>query len=243
MQLAAAKGSHVYYKVSTEELISDIKKVSLYLNKKSFSSKEYSKYGKYSTATCFKRFHTWNNALAAAELEPFIQVSNKRLCDEDLLKEIETIWIKLGRQPTAMDIKKGISKYSLHAYSEHFGGWRGSLKAFIKYINDDTLQNKNKSEDLEKDIERLKDRTCFNDIPTDVCNKHKTARDVNLRLRFKVMQRDNFKCCMCGATPATDSNVELHIDHIIPWSKGGETELDNLQTLCSKCNLGKSDLY
>ncbi|WP_343324290.1 HNH endonuclease signature motif containing protein [Streptococcus sp. Marseille-P8640] len=38
------------------------------------------------------------------------------------------------------------------------------------------------------------------------------------------------------------SNVVLHVDHIIPWSKGGETVLGNLQTLCSKCNLGKSDL-
>jgi len=36
--------------------------------------------------------------------------------------------------------------------------------------------------------------------------------------------------------------VVLHIDHVTPWSKGGETEMDNLQTLCEPCNLGKSDL-
>lgn len=71
---------------------------------------------------------------------------------------------------------------------------------------------------------------------------HKTSRDINLRMRFKVMQQDNFKCCLCGASPAKDSSVELHIDHIKPWSKGGETVIENLQTLCSKCNLGKSDL-
>ena len=70
---------------------------------------------------------------------------------------------------------------------------------------------------------------------------HKTKRDVSVSLRYSVMKRDNFRCCACGASPAKDSAVELHIDHIIPWSKGGETVLDNLQTLCSKCNLGKSD--
>lgn len=70
---------------------------------------------------------------------------------------------------------------------------------------------------------------------------HRTKRDASVKLRFDVFKRDNFKCCICGASPAKDINVELHIDHIIPWSKGGETEIDNLQTLCSRCNLGKSD--
>ena len=37
-------------------------------------------------------------------------------------------------------------------------------------------------------------------------------------------------------------NVELHVDHIKPWSKGGETVLENLQTLCATCNLGKSNI-
>lgn len=70
---------------------------------------------------------------------------------------------------------------------------------------------------------------------------HKTKRDVSLQLRYLILKRDNFKCCACGASPAKDPSVELHIDHIIPWSKGGETVEENLQTLCSKCNLGKSD--
>ena len=73
-------------------------------------------------------------------------------------------------------------------------------------------------------------------------NIHRTSRAVSDSLRYKVLKRDNFKCCACGASPAKDPSVELHIDHIIPWSKGGETELDNLQVLCSKCNLGKSDM-
>ena len=68
------------------------------------------------------------------------------------------------------------------------------------------------------------------------------GRDVNLRLRFLVMKRDHFKCRMCGASPAKDPSVVLHVDHVLPWSRGGRTEIDNLQTLCSNCNLGKSNL-
>jgi 5-methylcytosine-specific restriction endonuclease McrA len=68
------------------------------------------------------------------------------------------------------------------------------------------------------------------------------SRDPSPRLRFEVLARDKFTCRFCGASPMKDPSVTLHIDHIIPWSKGGETSLTNLQTLCAKCNLGKSDL-
>ena len=72
-------------------------------------------------------------------------------------------------------------------------------------------------------------------------NKKMHTRVISDKLRYQVLKRDNFKCCACGASPAKDPSVELHIDHIIPWSKGGKTTIENLQTLCSRCNLGKSD--
>ena len=78
------------------------------------------------------------------------------------------------------------------------------------------------------------------DTPSSSSNK--ATRHISDKLRYQVLKRDNFKCCLCGASPAKDPSVELHLDHIIPWSKGGKTTLDNLQTLCSKCNIGKSDL-
>lgn len=71
--------------------------------------------------------------------------------------------------------------------------------------------------------------------------KHKTGRNPSMKLRFEILKRDNFKCSACGASPATDPTVQLHIDHIMPWSKGGETTKDNLQTLCSTCNFGKGN--
>ncbi|MBH0203009.1 MAG: HNH endonuclease [Nitrospira sp.] len=55
------------------------------------------------------------------------------------------------------------------------------------------------------------------------------------------MKRDRFKCRKCGRSPATDLKVILHVDHIKPWSKGGKTAEDNLETLCSICNFGKGN--
>lgn len=160
-----------------------------------------------------------------------------------MLQDIERIWIKLGRQPTSSDIKKGVSKYSLHAYAEHFGGWRGALEAFIEYINSDIPDKKDVIDselcNVGDDKEEIKAKT---DIHSQNDIKHKTSRNVSPGIRWKVMQRDNFKCRICGASPSTDSSVQLHIDHIVPWSKGGETTYENLQILWSKCNLGKGDM-
>lgn len=59
------------------------------------------------------------------------------------------------------------------------------------------------------------------------------------KLRFQILQRDGFRCKLCGRSAA--DGVKLHVDHIIPIAKGGKTVPENLQTLCDKCNWGKSD--
>ena len=59
------------------------------------------------------------------------------------------------------------------------------------------------------------------------------------KLRFSILERDNFRCQICGRD-ATD-RVLLEIDHKIPVSKGGSNDVGNLQVLCRECNIGKSD--
>lgn len=58
-------------------------------------------------------------------------------------------------------------------------------------------------------------------------------------LRYDVLKRDNYRCCICGAS--RNDGAKLHVDHITPVSKGGKTTMSNLQTLCEQCNLGKSN--
>ena len=55
-------------------------------------------------------------------------------------------------------------------------------------------------------------------------------------VKLDVWKRDGGKCSMCGSTD------ELHFDHIIPFSKGGSSNTpDNIQLLCARHNLSKSD--
>lgn len=68
----------------------------------------------------------------------------------------------------------------------------------------------------------------------------KNAREpISKRLRFEVFKRDAFKCHYCGRNPPT---VFLELDHIIPVSKGGTNQIDNLTTACFECNRGKSNV-
>lgn len=59
------------------------------------------------------------------------------------------------------------------------------------------------------------------------------------RLRFRILNRDEFICRYCGASPLTSNKVLLHIDHIMPRSKGGTNAESNLITACGQCNYGK----
>ena len=61
-----------------------------------------------------------------------------------------------------------------------------------------------------------------------------------LKMRFVVFERDNFTCQYCGITRA--EGARLMVDHIVPFSKGGKTIIDNLTTACFFCNLGKRDV-
>jgi len=57
---------------------------------------------------------------------------------------------------------------------------------------------------------------------------------------WTVLARDKWKCLSCGRS-AREDGVLLEVDHIIPRSKGGSDDMSNLQTLCKKCNIGKSN--
>jgi HNH endonuclease len=52
----------------------------------------------------------------------------------------------------------------------------------------------------------------------------------------QVFQMYNGRCAECGAY---GKGVELQVDHRIPFSRGGSSDINNLQLLCSVCNKKK----
>lgn len=206
--------------VSDKELLTDLIRVSEVTGNPKVTIEEYDTYGKFNSSTVARHFGTWNRALEKSGLE----ISNREYNIRELYDNLAEIWLKLGRQPSRRDLALVKSPISYKAYERKFGKWSNALKSFVDYYNSTS-------------------ELCDNNTLTNTQRtQHKNTRDINLRLRFLVMKRDNFKCCACGTSPAKDPNVVLHVDHIIPFANGGETKIDNLQTLCSKCNLGKSNL-
>jgi hypothetical protein len=205
--------------VSDADLLADLRRVAASLGKTTVGQKEYRHVGKYDDSTTTRRFGSWNAALKAASLT----VSNEvGIEDQELFENILTLWQHYGRQPRRRDLALPPSRVSQSPYLRRFRSWTAALESFVQYANGAdvegaaTIAPKSSADGLRR-----------------------TSRDPSLRLRFQVLQRDRFACRSCGASPATQAGIELHVDHVTPWSKGGETVFENLQTLCNRCNLGK----
>ena len=143
------------------------------------------------------------------------------LTEEDYFENLESVWETLGRQPRYAEIRAPLSKYSAGAYDKRFGSWRRALNAFVAWVGQDD------------------DSPFASTGPAAPLTTE--SRPVSVRLRFRILERDLFRCVACGRSPATHPGVVLHVDHKIPRARGGTSVEGNLQSLCQDCNLGKSD--
>ena len=210
--------------IPDDALLSDLARVATELGKLKVTFREYGNHGTYAGSTVMLRFGSWSAALEKAGLEKTI---SRNISEEELFGNLLEVWTALGRQPKTRDLSSAPSAYSSSTYMTRFRGWRQALHRFVEWAN---------AEDFAEGLTAVS-ATDGNAVVT-----RRTVRNPSLRLRFKVLQRDRFCCTSCGASPAITPGVILHVDHHTPWSKGGDTILENLKTLCEVCNLGKADM-
>ena len=216
-------------KAAPEQFIPDLKRVAKLLGKPSVTTEEYRDHGRFAPSTVANHFGTWFAALDAAGLN---RTRTLHVIDEEYFENLEQMWVHLGRQPHYTDVRKPFSHYSAGAYENRFGSWRKALVAFVAFVN----QGSNSTTKSEQPGLKQKEESAIPAVQIE------RSRTVSWRLRFIVMRRDDFKCRICGRSPALQPGLVLHVDHVKAWIKDGETVMENLQTLCEQCNVGKSDL-
>ena len=166
--------------------------------------------------TVSERFGSWKKALA---LIGITGGRERQYSPEQLIANLETAWKQLGYPPSRRQLATLGERISESPYKRHWGSVRAACEALSAFhegkLSRECLLMGNPDESSRKTIP-LKDR-------------------------WAVLKRDNYRCAKCGASPSNDHTVELQVDHVIPVANGGGNSLENLQTLCSRCNQGKKD--
>jgi hypothetical protein len=182
------------------------------------------RFGMYPTSIT-RRFGKWSEILAEVGLSPV--ALGRRYSDEKCYENILALWTHYGRQPRFGELKRFPSAVGSKAYIIRWGGWRSALSAFVRQVN------------LPTTVEETK-LLAKKPVPAKPLSELLPApRTLSLALRYRILKRDRFTCVGCGASPSKRPDVDLHVDHILAWSRGGLNTEENLRTLCANCNLGK----
>lgn len=206
--------------VTDAQLLDDLKRVAGLMGGDTTTQPQYSQYGRFDMRNMSRRLGGWDAALSAAGLS--LSSYKGEYSDERLFANILVLWQHLGRQPRRAELAFSPSEISQSPYQRRFRSWTGALEAFVEWAN-------------------AADGAAVTAAVADG-SKPRTSRDPSLRLRFRILLRDRFTCRSCGKSPATSPGTELHVDHMVPWSKGGQTVVEYLRTMCSQCNIGRSNV-
>jgi hypothetical protein len=223
-------GRHRIDRLSDEAIKAELERVAKHFGYRKFSRHEFDSVSdQCKGSVVIDRFGSWKSALdqLGVDLKPHRNTRRDQIPKADLLKELGRVWSNLGHRPSKTEWDASDTRYSYTTYKTRFGGWLNACGEYVEFSDDDIPY------EAPSDI----DRSVKIDRSTEILQENK--RNIPLKLRLNVFQRDNFRCIYCGKSPATNHGVTLHVDHITAFSKGGETVIDNLQTLCNECNWGK----
>lgn len=104
-----------------------------------------------------------------------------------------------------------------------------------------------------KDHQRIRESKKRCPDPDDMTvNDWYLQRFIPIDLKVEIIERDGFKCQICGKFITSDKDAKrlakhgcgmYHIDHIVPVIQGGRATLENLRLTCPACNLKRKKKY
>lgn len=147
---------------SDEELIGDIRAVAAVVER-SPSLKDYREHGEYAATTIYRRFGSWQDAVARAGFEP--RDPETRIPNEELIDALQELADEIGESPTTFQMNEH-GRYWSKVYRDRFGSWGEALEAAaldpIEYNTDRRVSDG----ELLDELERLADDV--DDTPTSV---------------------------------------------------------------------------
>jgi hypothetical protein len=216
--------------LSNNDLLAELKRVHALVGKPYLNREDFNRHSITSEGAIRIRFGSFHKGLEAAGI-PKAPYKMRRFTDTQCFENLASVWTHFGRTPQYREMFAPPSTIQGKTYVERWGTWRRTLTAFVEWAN---------SEAEAGETVPAADQPIGESKP--VMEKPRTqadCREIRPGLRFRVFLRDRFRCVACGRSPATHLNIVLHADHIRAVKNGGKTTLENLQTLCQKCNLGK----
>nr|WP_294505850.1 HNH endonuclease [uncultured Rhodopila sp.] len=229
------RGAHPSRGMSDEDILSALRTLAQRLKTKELTTRQVEDNLPFSGATLRMRWGTSRAAFEAAGLKS--TKLGRRYTDEECFANLLAVWTYYRRAPEYLEMGMQPSEVGGKAYVKRFKTWNKALAAFVERVTRDSdaestpVSGAVNAEAPDSEL-HLRVKTSPDD-----------CRDIPLGLRFRVLHRDRFKCVLCGDHPARNSDCVLHVDHIVPWSKGGRTNDDNLRTLCAICNLGRGNRF
>lgn len=167
--------------LSSSMLLADIKKTAKTLGTTRLTKAQYLKHGSYSEATVSRRFGSWTKAMEIAGLKSGIYYP---VSEYELLLNIGEVWKKTGQQPRLTDMKIPVSRYGSWTYKTHFGSWSIALVKFNSYAKSKRICLPISKNEIARSNNHYKS------------NSHSPKRKINLALRYSILKRDNYRCCV-----------------------------------------------
>lgn len=194
-----------------ESITAELRRIAKKLGRQTLTWDDISTYGRLNPITVKRKFGTMQKAHLAAGLVPRVSRLTECANSQSSREFVEDHREEVGEKPACQGIEKYGSLATIDVVMDRFGSWNLALMAAA------TIAPASLAKGLYK-------------VPLP------KRQPISDRRRFLIFKRDRYKCKMCRTAGGV-----LEVDHVIPHALGGSNKLDNLQTLCRKCNRGKRD--